>query len=116
MCAAMKLRLRTLALSGLFALYSCETLAGVSAPSNQAIVTTLASSSSSDAGNAVAEWYGPFSSWTNVTAFGAKCDGVTDDSVAVSNALAAIGNGHCSPVLLIPGMCRVTKKPWLSQR
>ena len=62
------------------------------------------------------EWYGPFPSWTNVTAFGAACDGVTDDSTAVSNALAAIGTGHCSPVLLIPGMCRVTKKPWLSQR
>ncbi len=55
------------------------------------------------------EWYGPFASWTNVMAFGAKCDGVTDDSEAVSNALAVIGTGHCSPVLLIPGMCRVTK-------
>ncbi len=62
------------------------------------------------------EWYGPFASWTNVTAFGAACDGVTDDSTAVSNALAAIGTGHCAPVLLIPGMCRVTHKPWLSQR
>jgi hypothetical protein len=78
---------------------------------------TLASSSFSPGGaNAVAEWYGPFPSWTNVTAFGAACDGVTDDSVAVSNALAVIGTGHCSPVLLIPGMCRVTKKPWLNQR
>jgi hypothetical protein len=62
------------------------------------------------------EWYGPFNSWTNVRAFGAACDGVTDDSVAVSNALAVIGTGHCAPVLLIPGMCRVTKKPWLNQR
>ena len=62
------------------------------------------------------EWYGPFPSWTNVTAFGAACDGVTDDSTAVSNALASIGNGHCSPVLLIPGMCRITHKAWLSQR
>ncbi len=116
MYIAMRPRLLISVFSGLFALYSCETLAGVSAPSNQAIVTTLASSSSSGGGSAVAEWYGPFSSWTNVTAFGAACDGVTDDSVAVSNALAAIGAGHCSPVLLIPGMCRVTKKPWLSQR
>jgi hypothetical protein len=62
------------------------------------------------------EWYGPFASWTNVMAWGAACDGVTDDSTAVSNALAAVGTGTCSPVLLIPGMCRVTKKPWLSQR
>jgi hypothetical protein len=62
------------------------------------------------------EWYGPFASWTNVMAWGAVCDGVTDDSEAVSNALAAVGTGTCSPVLLIPGMCRVTKKPWLSQR
>jgi len=62
------------------------------------------------------EWYGPFASWTNVMAFGAACDGVTDDSTAVSNALASIGTGHCSPVLLIPGMCRITHKPWLSQR
>jgi hypothetical protein len=62
------------------------------------------------------EWYGPFPSWTNVMAFGAACDGVTDDSIAVSNALAAIGSGNCSPVLLIPGMCRVTKKPWLQLR
>lgn len=92
-----------------------EAQAGPSAPSNIANATTAASSSSGGA-NAVAEWYGPFPSWTNVTAFGAACDGVTDDSAAVSNALAAIGTGHCSPVLLIPGMCRVTKKPWLSQR
>ena len=62
------------------------------------------------------EWYGPFPSWTNVTAFGAACDGVTDDSTAVSNALAAIGNGSCSPVLLIPGMCRITHKAWLHLR
>jgi hypothetical protein len=62
------------------------------------------------------EWYGPFASWTNVMAWGAVCNGVTDDTVAVSNALAAVGTGTCSPVLLIPGMCRVTKKPWLTQR
>jgi hypothetical protein len=62
------------------------------------------------------EWYGPFPSWTNVTAFGAACDGITDDSTAVSNALAAIGNENCSPVLLIPGMCRITKKAWLQLR
>jgi hypothetical protein len=113
----MKPRLRMLAFSGLLALYSCEAQAGFSTPSNVSAGTTLASSSTPPGGgNAVAEWYGPFSSWTNVTAFGAACDGVTDDSVAVSNALAVIGTGHCSPVLLIPGMCRVTKKPWLNQR
>jgi hypothetical protein len=106
-----------LAFSGLLALYSGEAQAGFSTPSNVSAGTTLASSSTPPGGgNAVAEWYGPFSSWTNVTAFGAACDGVTDDSVAVSNALAVIGTGHCSPVLLIPGMCRVTKKPWLNQR
>ncbi len=111
----MKLRRLTLAFLGLVVLYGREARAGQSALSNVASTTTAASSSSGG-GNAVNEWYGPFSSWTNVTAFGAACDGVTDDSVAVSNALAAIGNGHCAPVLLIPGMCRVTKKPWLSQR
>ena len=106
-----------LAFSGLLALYSGETQAGFSTPSNVSAGTTLASSTTPPSGaNAVAEWYGPFSSWTNVTAFGAACDGVTDDSVAVSNALAVIGTGHCSPVLLIPGMCRVTKKPWLALR
>jgi hypothetical protein len=62
------------------------------------------------------EWYGPFASWTNIMAFGATCNGVTDDTVAVSNALAAVGSGTCSPVLLIPGMCRVTQKPWLTQK
>jgi hypothetical protein len=91
--------------------------AGISIPSNVGVGTTLAASSPlPGATNAVAEWYGPFASWTNVMAWGARCDGVTDDSVAVSNALAAVGTGTCSPVLLIPGMCRVTKKPWLSQR
>ena len=114
----MKYRLWISALAGLVMFYGHKAWAtGVSAPSNQASGTTLASSSTPpDGGTAVAEWYGPFSSWTNVTAFGAACDGVTDDSVAVSNALAVIGTGHCSPVLLISGMCRVTKKPWLNQR
>jgi hypothetical protein len=96
----------------------CYTIVGYdnvgnnSSASAETCVTTLGT----PAPQVFNEWYGPFASWTNVMAFGAKCDGVTDDSVAVSNALAVIGTGHCSPVLLIPGMCRVTKKPWLSQR
>ncbi|HUJ71296.1 MAG TPA: hypothetical protein VLZ30_03575, partial [Verrucomicrobiae bacterium] len=35
------------------------------------------------------EWYGPFASWTNVMAFGAVGDGTTDDTSAISNALAS---------------------------
>jgi hypothetical protein len=91
--------------------------AGNTSASTLVCTTTLGSAAPLVVTNQVFnEWYGPFVSWTNVMAWGARCDGVTDDSVAVSNALAAVGNGTCSPVLLIPGMCRVTKKPWLAQR
>ena len=64
------------------------------------------------------EWYGPFASWTNVMDFGATGNGVTDDTVAVSNALASVGLGNCSPVLYFPSghTYRVTQKLWLRNR
>ena len=56
------------------------------------------------------EWNGPFASWTNLTAFGATGNGVTDDTAAVSNAFASIGLSGCSPVLYVPnGTYKITK-------
>src|SRR5450631_3609896 len=118
MCIAMKPRLWILSLLGLLVvLYGRQTKAGLSLPSNIAAATT-SSSSSPGATNAVAEWYGPFASWGNVkTTYGAVGDGVTDDTVAISNALANVGLGTTSPVLYFPpGTYRVTKKLWLRNR
>jgi len=79
-------------------------------------VQVCATTSSTPSATAFNEWYGPFSSWTNVMGFGAKCDGSTDDSIAINAALAAIGNGTCPPVLLIPGMCLTTQRLYLGNR
>jgi hypothetical protein len=113
----MKLRLWIVAFLGLLLFYGRETQAGLSAPSNVAAATTSASSSPG-ATNAVAEWYGPFNSWGNVkTTYGAVGDGVTDDTVAISNALANVGLGANSTVLYFPpGTYRVTAKLWLRNR
>jgi pectate lyase-like protein len=113
----MKLRLWIVAFLGILVLYSRETRAGVSAPSNVAAATTPASSSPGTTA-AVNEWYGPFASWGNVkTTYGAVGDGVTDDTVAISNALANVGLGSASPVLYFPpGTYRVTAKLWLRNR
>jgi Pectate lyase superfamily protein len=112
----MKIRRWTLALLGLLVLYGREAQAGQSAPSNVANATTSASSSSGN--NAVTEWYGPFSSWSNVkTTYGAVGDGVTDDTAAINNALANVGLGGHSPVLYFPpGTYRVTAKLYLHNR
>ena len=101
-----------------YTIVAYDNVGNISSASAQVCATTLAASlfQTLPVATLFNEWYGPFASWTNVMAWGAACDGVTDDSVAVSNALAAVGTGTCSPVLLIPGMCRVTRKPWLNQR
>jgi len=49
------------------------------------------------------EWYGPFNSWTNVSAWGADGGGTNDDTGSINTALAAIGLNGCSPVLYCPG-------------
>src|ERR1700691_3284692 len=57
------------------------------------------------------EFVGPFPSWFNVQRdFGAKGDGVTDDTHAIQNALDALGSAGHSPVLYIPsGTYRITE-------
>ena len=55
------------------------------------------------------EFVGPFPSWTNVkTVYGAKGDGVTDDTAALQAALTNVGlNGHSSVVYLPAGTYKV---------
>ena len=81
----------------------------ISSPSNVAGVTTPPSGSGV---GAVTEWYGPFSSWDNVQSkYGAKGDGVADDTAAIQTALNNVGVGGNSPVLYFPaGTYRVTQK------
>lgn len=58
------------------------------------------------------EFVGPFASWVNVKAFGAKGDGVTDDTAAIQAALIAVGSGAANRyVLYIPaGTYKITQK------
>src|SRR5262249_37652267 len=56
------------------------------------------------------EFVGPFPSWTNVkTVYGAKGDGVTDDTAALQAALTNVGlNGHSSIVYLPAGTYKIS--------
>jgi Pectate lyase superfamily protein len=58
------------------------------------------------------EFVGPFTSWMNVKAFGARGDGVTDDTAAIQTALVALGSGGANGyVLYIPaGTYKITQK------
>src|SRR5262249_53254793 len=58
------------------------------------------------------EFVGPFTSWVNVKAFGARGDGVTDDTAAIQTALTALGSGVSDRyVLYIPrGTYKITQK------
>jgi hypothetical protein len=107
---------RLLSLVGVWILWlgAAVIQAGVSNPSNVASVTTPTVGGA----GAVAEWYGPFSSWDNVkTKYGAKGDGVTDDTAAINNALANVGLNGNSPALYFPnGTYRVTAKLLLKNR
>ncbi len=55
-----------------------------------------------------------FNGIINVTSYGAVCDGVTDDTTAIRNAVTAAGGSNISgpftstAILLIPGPCLVT--------
>ena len=56
------------------------------------------------------EFVGPFPSWTNVkTVYGAKGDGVTDDTAALQAALNNVGlNGHSSVLYLPAGTYKIS--------
>jgi Pectate lyase superfamily protein len=56
------------------------------------------------------EFVGPFASWVNVkTAYGAKGDGVSDDTAAFQAAFNDVGVGSNSPVLWVPaGTYKIT--------
>ena len=59
------------------------------------------------------EFVGPFANWMNVkTQFGAKGDGVTDDTAAIQTALNALGSDRAhGDVLYIPaGTYKITQK------
>ena len=58
------------------------------------------------------EFVGPFASWMNVKAFGARGDGVTDDTAAIQTALNALGSGDGNGyVLYIPaGTYKISQK------
>src|SRR5262245_17420534 len=49
------------------------------------------------------EFAGPFGSWANVRQYGAKGDGVTDDSAAIQSALSNLGLASRPSVLYLPG-------------
>ena len=120
----MKVRYLILILPGLLALYSRQTQAGFSVPSNMANATTAALTSPPPGiTNIVAEWYGPFSSWGNVkTRYGAAGDGTTDDTSALQAALTQAGTGGFgsttppSTIYLPKGTYRVTSTLTLLNR
>jgi hypothetical protein len=58
------------------------------------------------------EFIGPFASWVNVKAFGARGDGVTDDTAAIQAALTALGSGVSNRYVLYitAGTYKITHK------
>ena len=64
------------------------------------------------------EFVGPFPSWINIkTAYGAKGDGITDDTAAFQRALTELGTAGHGDVLWIPaGTYKITSQITLSSR
>lgn len=101
-------KLRLLMRGCLGAMMLCATLSTQHADSAQR--PTVTASSLAPVAAATEEFVGPFASWVNVkTTYGAKGDGVSDDTAALQQALDQVGQGEVSGTLFIPaGVYRVT--------